>query len=418
MSSITLFHGTFCNEDEVVRQLLKKIDYTLVTDKNLISEASRLSGLSEDKVGRALSARTSVFNRFTHEWERSISSLKLALAEKLQEDNLLILGFAGLLIPMQISHVLRVCLIAGMKFRKHSAEQQGGLSEKESTALILEEDMDRVKWIDTMFGKADPWDTSLYDIVIPVDKKSEEEVVELIVANLNSKALNPTDASQKAVNDFLLAGKVEVVLAREGHSVEVTAKNGDVTLTINKHVLMLRRLEDELQSIVRKVEGVKSVETTVGKNYYKTDIYRKYDFDMPSKVLLVDDEHQFVETLSERLTIRDIGSAVTYDGQSALDLIAEDEPEVMILDLKMPGIDGIEVLRRVKATRPDIEVIILTGHGSEVDKEVCMKLGAFAYLNKPVNIESLSDTLRRANEAIKQKTAKKKQDYQCSVLET
>jgi len=99
---------------------------------------------------------------------------------------------------------------------------------------------------------------------------------------------------------------------------------------------------------------------------------------------------------------------VAYDGQSALDLIAEDEPEVMILDLKMPGIDGIEVLRRVKATRPEIEVIILTGHGSEVDKEVCMKLGAFAYLNKPVNIELLSDTLRKANEAIKQKTAKKK----------
>jgi len=99
---------------------------------------------------------------------------------------------------------------------------------------------------------------------------------------------------------------------------------------------------------------------------------------------------------------------VAYDGQSALDLIAEDEPEVMILDLKMPGIDGIEVLRRVKATRPGIEVIILTGHGSEVDKEVCMKLGAFAYLNKPVNIEALSDTLRRANEAIRQKTAKKR----------
>ncbi|MBU4345688.1 MAG: response regulator [Desulfobacteraceae bacterium] len=408
MSSITLFHGTFCNEDDVVRRLLKKTDYTLVTDKILIGEASGLSELSEDKVERALSAKASVFNRFTHEWERSIASLKLALAERLQKDNLLILGFTGLLIPMQISHVLRVCLIAGMKFRKLSAKQQGGLSEKESTALIHQEDTDRAKWIDTMFGKANPWDTSLYDIVIPVDKKSEEEVVELIVTNLNSKSLNPTEASRKAVDDFLLAGKVEVVLAREGHSVEVNAKNGNVTLTINKHVLMLNRLEDELQSIVRKVEGVRSVETTVGKNYYKTDIYRKYDFDMPSKVLLVDDEHQFVETLSERLIIRDIGSAVAYDGQSALDLIAEDEPEVMILDLKMPGIDGIEVLRRVKATRPDIEVIILTGHGSEADKEVCMKLGAFAYLNKPVNIEFLSDALRRANEAIKQKTAKKK----------
>jgi DNA-binding NtrC family response regulator len=149
------------------------------------------------------------------------------------------------------------------------------------------------------------------------------------------------------------------------------------------------------------------VETRVGKDFYQTDIYRKYDFEMPSKVLLVDDEREFVETLSERLVMRHMGSAVAYDGQSALDLIKEDEPEVMILDLKMPGIDGIEVLRRVKGTRPEIEVIILTGHGSEADRDVCMKLGAFAYLNKPVDIDLLSDTLRRANEKIKQKKAVK-----------
>jgi DNA-binding NtrC family response regulator len=73
----------------------------------------------------------------------------------------------------------------------------------------------------------------------------------------------------------------------------------------------------------------------------------------------------------------------------------------MILDLKMPGIDGIEVLRRVKKTHPKIEVIILTGHGTEADREVCMKLGAFAYLQKPVDIDQLSATLRAANDKIR-----------------
>jgi two-component system response regulator CpxR len=66
----------------------------------------------------------------------------------------------------------------------------------------------------------------------------------------------------------------------------------------------------------------------------------------------------------------------------------------------MPGIDGIEVLRRVKATQPEIEVIILTGHGSEADKAVCMQLGAFAYLQKPVDVEELSATIKQANEKI------------------
>jgi len=175
----------------------------------------------------------------------------------------------------------------------------------------------------------------------------------------------------------------------------------------HRGVLLLSKLEDELKAIARKVPGVKAVETKVGEGYYQTDIYRKYDFKMPSKVLLVDDEREFVQTLSERLIMRDMGSAVAYDGESALSLVSEDEPEVMILDLKMPGINGIEVLRRVKQNNPDIEVIILTGHGTDADKELCMKLGAFAYLQKPVDIELLSDTLKKANDKIRIKKSVK-----------
>ena len=127
---------------------------------------------------------------------------------------------------------------------------------------------------------------------------------------------------------------------------------------------------------------------------------------MPSKVLLVDDEREFVQTLSERLILRDMGSAIAYDGESALNLIKEDEPEVIIVDLKMPGVDGFDVLRKVKQTRPEIEVIILTGHGSEEDRKLCLELGAFAYLQKPLDINVLSDTIQKANEKIRQKKRK------------
>jgi len=196
---------------------------------------------------------------------------------------------------------------------------------------------------------------------------------------------------------------VEAALACEGHNVDVMAREGHVTLTINKHVLMLSRLEQELKTFVSGLPGVKSVATQVGKDFHQADIYRKYDFQTPSKVLLVDDEREFVQTLSERLTMRDMGSAVAYDGESAIKMAREEEPEVMILDLKMPGIDGIEVLRRVKETQPDIEIIILTGHGSESDRKICMDLGAFAYLQKPVDIDILSATLKKANEQIQLK---------------
>ncbi|MBW1896071.1 MAG: response regulator, partial [Deltaproteobacteria bacterium] len=145
-----------------------------------------------------------------------------------------------------------------------------------------------------------------------------------------------------------------------------------------------------------EIPGVLKVETTVGPGFYETDVYRHYDFRSPSKVLLVDDELQFVETLSERLLLREVGSAAVYDGEQALHLLEEEEPDVMILDLKMPGIDGISVLNRVKKSHPNMEVIILTGHGSKREEETCMAMGAFAYLEKPVDIEHLTKTLRSA----------------------
>jgi CheY-like chemotaxis protein len=239
-----------------------------------------------------------------------------------------------------------------------------------------------------------------------MNKTGTTEAIQLILDNLKKDVLQKTESSRNTVDDFLLSAQVEVALANEGHQVGVSAASGKVILTINKNVLMLSRLEQELKSIAEIVPGVKTIETCVGKDFHQSDIYRKFDFEVPSKVLLVDDEREFVKTLSERLILRDMGSVVAFDGESALKLVHEEEPEVMILDLKMPGIDGIEVLRRVKETQPEIEVIILTGHGSEADRETCMNLGAFAYLQKPVDIDILSNTLKKANEKIQ--TRKKK----------
>lgn len=125
-------------------------------------------------------------------------------------------------------------------------------------------------------------------------------------------------------------------------------------------------------------------------------IYLKQNLKVPSRVLLVDDEREFVRTLSERLELRRMAATVAYDGESALELIRETDPEVIVIDLKMPGISGLDLLKTVKLTRPEIEVIVLTGHGAEKDRVRCMELGAFAYLQKPVDIEELSETLKRA----------------------
>lgn len=119
---------------------------------------------------------------------------------------------------------------------------------------------------------------------------------------------------------------------------------------------------------------------------------------MKFKVLLVDDEKEFVLTLAERMQMRGFDPEVAFSGEQALEKLARDIPDVMVLDLKMPGIDGLEVLRRVKKSHPRVQVIILTGHGSERDEAAARRLGAFDHLQKPVDLNDLLLTMEQAYE--------------------
>jgi len=114
------------------------------------------------------------------------------------------------------------------------------------------------------------------------------------------------------------------------------------------------------------------------------------------KILLVDDEHEFITTLAERLELRGIAARVVFDGESALLAVAEDEPHVMVLDVLMPGIKGLEVLERVKRSNPRVQVLLLTGHGSTRDGIEGMRLGAFDYMMKPLNIDTLIEKMDSA----------------------
>lgn len=120
------------------------------------------------------------------------------------------------------------------------------------------------------------------------------------------------------------------------------------------------------------------------------------------KVLLVDDEEDFVSTLSERLQLRNITTLVATDGEEALQIIDTDKPPVVVLDVLMPGMGGLDVLRQIKRSYPHIQVIILTGRGSTKEGIKGMRLGAFDYLMKPVKIEMLIQKMNEAFQAAKQ----------------
>jgi DNA-binding response OmpR family regulator len=114
------------------------------------------------------------------------------------------------------------------------------------------------------------------------------------------------------------------------------------------------------------------------------------------KVLLVDDEADFANTLAERLLLRGISAEVATDGETALKMVEQNHPHVIVLDLKMPGLGGLEVLERIMSRDKSIRVILLTGHGSTREGIEGMRLGAYDYLMKPIDINELIDRLRDA----------------------
>lgn len=115
-------------------------------------------------------------------------------------------------------------------------------------------------------------------------------------------------------------------------------------------------------------------------------------------VLLVDDEVGFVETMSKRLSKRQLMILPAYSGRQALEKLEKNSVDVVILDVKMPHMDGIETLREIKKIYPLVEVIMLTGHATIETAVEGMRLGAFDYLMKPCEIEELVAKVNDAKE--------------------
>jgi DNA-binding NtrC family response regulator len=106
-------------------------------------------------------------------------------------------------------------------------------------------------------------------------------------------------------------------------------------------------------------------------------------------ILIVDDERRYADMLARRLALRGLTCKVRYDGQTAIDIVAQEHFRMVILDLRLPDLYGTEVLAQIKTCRPETSVIILTGHGTEKDRAACMAAGAHSFMNKPLDIDRL-----------------------------
>ncbi len=402
MAFITVFSGEFCSAEEIVQNVAKKLGYN-VFGSELIERASKNFDFEEEKLARAMTGYIGRLNRLTHDWEKSLVYIKSSLADILKTNDQIYHGPAAHLIPENITHVLRVGITADQDYRVEQAKRQMGLGAKGAAIQIQKGDQELAKWM-RQTSSVGPWDAKLYDVKIPLPSNSINDAVDIICKNKKRDALIPTENSIQAVLDFQLAMRVNLELLNQGHyNCGVKVDKGKASIFISQktvptgalartfHSIRFENLETDVHKIAKGIPGVSSVEIFPGAGPAKK-----------IRTLLVDDQQDFVVTLSERLDIRNIPSDVVFGAEEALTYVNTNEPDVMVLDLNMPGLGGLEVLKRIKKDHPSVEVIIVTGHGEENTEEAAINLGAFAYLKKPVDINILSKKIEEASQKVQQ----------------
>lgn len=118
-----------------------------------------------------------------------------------------------------------------------------------------------------------------------------------------------------------------------------------------------------------------------------------------ARVLIVDDEEELVAALVERLELRGVPVTGVTSGQRALAVVEEQDFDLVLIDLKMPGLDGLEVIRAMKHLRPDLRFVLLTGHGAKENEDAARRVGAMECLLKPVKLERLLKIIREVQPA-------------------
>lgn len=191
--------------------------------------------------------------------------------------------------------------------------------------------------------------------------------------------------------DCDLSAKVEAALTLQGYPVSVFVKQGQVHLTINNHKAMIEAAARALCNSLEGMAGVRNIEVGIGTGYHQPALYdaarRKV-----ALMRIADTNRQFTMTRSPRLQ-PPVRSFSVYD-EGAWSPERERDTEVLVLDINIPGRSVLDVLRRIKRERPDIDVLVLANRESEGDRAAYLDLGAFAYLPKPVNLDIFGHTLR------------------------
>jgi DNA-binding NtrC family response regulator len=234
--------------------------------------------------------------------------------------------------------------------------------------------------------------TSARDALEMIEEKTFDAIVmDLMMPELEgTEALRAIKNKKRELQVILLTGYVtleQVLQAMRVGAMDIMEKPPDLDV-LTQGIKEAHEKKEEILAEKQAEKELKKKHITILRGGLK----------MKPRVFIVDDEEELVQTLSERLTVRDYDVSTSLSGEDAIEKLKRYNFDVVILDVAMPGMDGIETLREIKRIKPLTEVIMLTGHGTVESAIEGMRLGAFDFLIKPCKTEELVAKINIAHE--------------------
>jgi len=245
MSVITISRGSNSRGKEVAELVAKKLGYDCVS-RDVLLEASERFNIPEIKLNRAIHDAPSILDRFTYGKEEYITYIEAALLKYLREDNIVYHGLAGHFFVNNMTHVLKIRIIADMEERIRLEMEKEKISRDEAEQIIKNDDEQRRRWSLSLYG-IDTGNPGLYDLLIHIGKISTEAAVEIICNTVKLNCFQTTPQSQLIMDNMALAAQIKAALIKVHPNINVSVNNGDVNI--------IARLRVPDSEIIAKLES-------------------------------------------------------------------------------------------------------------------------------------------------------------------
>jgi cytidylate kinase len=260
MAVITISRGSYSKGQEVAEKLAERLGYECIS-RDVILEASRDFNVPEVKLIRAIHDAPSILDRIGYRKEKYIAFIRAELLKHLRKDNVVYCGLAGHFFVKDVSHVLKVRIIADLGERVRNEAEREGISRKEALRILQNDDEERRKWSIHLYG-IDTHKPELYDLFIHIKKITSDDAVHIICETLALDRFKTTPDSQQHMEDLALAAGVRAALVDLEPDVDVIASKGAVQIHTAALLSRERGVATDIEVVAKSIEGVKDV--TVG----------------------------------------------------------------------------------------------------------------------------------------------------------